>query len=106
MKGSKKAYNRIVIKIGSSLFCSESDGLNRGLLKSLVLEVNKLVDSGKEVIIVSSGAIALGMLRLGMDCRPKGLPFLQAAAAVGQRKRWSGAGVDAPGPVAVPGLLG
>jgi len=84
LKGSKKAYNRIVIKIGSSLFCSESDGLNRGLLKSLVLEVNKLVDSGKEVIIVSSGAIALGMLRLGMDCRPKGLPFLQAAAAVGQ----------------------
>ncbi|MFA6350527.1 MAG: glutamate 5-kinase [Candidatus Omnitrophota bacterium] len=84
MKESGKTYNRIVVKIGSSLFCSESDGLNRGLLKSLVMEISGLIDSGKEIIVVSSGAIALGMLRLGMNSRPKGLPYLQAAAAVGQ----------------------
>ncbi len=84
MKESVKIYNRVVVKIGSSLFCSESDGLNRGLLKSLVLEVSRLIDSGKDVIIVSSGAIALGMLRLRLDSRPKELPFLQAAAAIGQ----------------------
>ncbi|MCX5711955.1 MAG: glutamate 5-kinase [Candidatus Omnitrophica bacterium] len=84
MKESGKAYNRVVVKIGSSLFCSETDGLNRGLLKSLVLEVNSLIDSGKEVIIVSSGAIALGMSRLKLSSRPKELPYLQAAAAIGQ----------------------
>jgi len=84
LKESGKAYNRVVIKVGSSLFCSEKAGLDRELLGNIVREVCGLLDAGKEVVIVSSGAIALGMLKLGFSLRPKELSYLQAAAATGQ----------------------
>lgn len=84
MKQSAQDYKRIVIKIGSSLFCSAEKGLDGGLLKGIVKQVNALLGAGKEVLIVSSGAIALGMNILKLKSRPKELAYLQAAAALGQ----------------------
>lgn len=84
MKQSKRNYNRIVIKIGSSLFCGQSGSLDLRNLDAIVEQVAVLMRQGKEVAIVSSGAIALGMGMLGLNTRPKELPLLQAAAAIGQ----------------------
>ncbi|MFA5287413.1 MAG: glutamate 5-kinase, partial [Candidatus Omnitrophota bacterium] len=81
---SQKKYKRIVIKIGSSLFC----GKNKiDPLRSFeaISQISALVSlEKKEIVIVSSGAIALGMNLLKLDFRPKELPLLQAAAAIGQ----------------------
>jgi glutamate 5-kinase len=75
-----------VVKIGSSLFCSEKEGLDLSWFNHITEQIIKLVDSGKEVIVVSSGAIALGMDLLKIESRPRQLPLLQAAAAVGQHE--------------------
>lgn len=84
MKLSAKIYKRIVVKIGSSLFYTEK-GLDTSRLYDIVSEISNLIHSAdKEIVIVSSGAIALGMERLELKARPKNLPFLQAAAAIGQ----------------------
>jgi len=73
-----------VVKIGSSLFC-EGPKPDLRRLRDIVREVAGLIKSdGLEVVIVSSGAIALGMHALNIGARPKQLPLLQAAAAVGQ----------------------
>ena len=90
MKQSQKHYKRIVVKIGSSLFCSDS-GLDYGLADGLAKQIADLMKQDKEVIVVSSGAIALGMSVLGLSSRPKELANLQAAAAVGQHRRGKGA---------------
>lgn len=84
MKPSFENYKRIVIKIGSSLFCSEKDGFDSRLFTAVMRQINQLLQEGKEVLIVSSGAIALGMDILKLKSRPKALPVLQAAAAIGQ----------------------
>lgn len=84
MQQSKKNYKRIVIKIGSSLFCAGGDRLDLGYLNEIARQVSLLRKQGNEVVIVSSGAIALGMDLLKLNARPKELPYLQAAAAVGQ----------------------
>ncbi|MFH1641112.1 MAG: glutamate 5-kinase [Candidatus Omnitrophota bacterium] len=84
MKPLEKNYKRIVIKIGSSLFYSEKEGMNADFFNNIVKQIIALISSGKEVIIVSSGAIAFGMHVLGLAFRPKDLPHLQAAAATGQ----------------------
>jgi len=76
---------RIVIKIGSSLFCSRDNTVDPAILESIVREqIARLADDGTRVCVVSSGAIALGMKILGLSERPKKLQELQAAAAVGQ----------------------
>ena len=85
MKQSGKHYKRIVVKIGSSLFCSGS-GLDCSLAGGLAKQIADLMKQGKEVILVSSGAIALGMSVLGLSRRPRNLASLQAAAAVGQNE--------------------
>ncbi len=82
MKLSQKNYKRVVIKIGSSLFYSAK--LDRPVFNSIAQQVGALIRSGVEVVVVSSGAIALGMGALGLKKRPKQLSDLQAAAAVGQ----------------------
>lgn len=84
MKLSQKDCKRIVIKIGSSLFYSgkKLDLLRLFGIMSQISELIKIED--REVIIVSSGAIALGMDLMKISSRPKELPFLQAAAAMGQ----------------------
>ncbi|HTY45823.1 MAG TPA: glutamate 5-kinase [Patescibacteria group bacterium] len=84
MRQSARNYKRVVIKIGSSLFFSEREGLDNRLFSALTEQINRLTENGKEVIVVSSGAIALGMALLHLKSRPKELPVLQACAAVGQ----------------------
>ena len=86
MKQSQKEYKRIVVKIGSSLFFPKWGEVDMGLLNSIVSQVAQLAASGKEVAIVASGAIALGMHELGYRERPKKLEILQSMSAIGQTK--------------------
>lgn len=79
------AANRIVIKIGSSSLTGKSGGkLDPKAVDALVDVVAKLRKAGKEVLVVSSGAIAAGLAPLGLATRPKDLATQQAAASVGQ----------------------
>jgi glutamate 5-kinase len=75
---------RIVVKVGSSLVTNEGRGLDAHAISQWCEQLAALVKSGREVIMVSSGAIAEGMKRLGWATRPKAIHELQAAAAVGQ----------------------
>ncbi len=75
---------RIVVKVGSSLVTNEGKGLDEGAIGQWSQQLSALVQDGREVIMVSSGAIAEGMKRLGWAKRPKEINELQAAAAVGQ----------------------
>ena len=75
---------RIVVKVGSSLVTNEGRGLDAEAIGQWCQQLAALVQSGREVIMVSSGAIAEGMKRLGWASRPKAIHELQAAAAVGQ----------------------
>ncbi|MFH0912908.1 MAG: glutamate 5-kinase [Candidatus Omnitrophota bacterium] len=84
MKLSEKNYKRIVIKIGSSLFYSSNGLLDLGIFGKIIFGITGLVREGKEIVVVSSGAIALGMSAMNLKSRPKDLPSLQAAAAIGQ----------------------
>jgi glutamate 5-kinase len=75
---------RIVVKVGSSLVTNEGRGLDEQAIGEWCRQLSALVRDGREVIMVSSGAIAEGMKRLGWSTRPHELHELQAAAAVGQ----------------------
>jgi glutamate 5-kinase len=75
---------RIVIKVGSSLLTSLETGLEREKIQSYCAEIARLMRLGKEIILVSSGSIAEGCMRLGWSSRPVEVHRLQAAAAVGQ----------------------
>ncbi len=75
---------RWVVKVGSSSVTKNGRGLNMDAIANLASQLASLVKSGKEVILVSSGAIAEGMNRLAWDKRPHAVYELQAAAAVGQ----------------------
>lgn len=76
--------NRLVIKVGSSLVTNDGKGLDEEAIGHWCDQLAVLVQQGKEVIMVSSGAVAEGMKRLGWTTRPKEIHELQAAAAVGQ----------------------
>ena len=76
--------SRIVIKVGSSLVTNEGRGLDREAVAAWASQIAALRDLGREVVLVSSGAVAEGMARLGWSRRPKNMHQLQAAAAVGQ----------------------
>lgn len=75
---------RVVIKVGSSTLAPGEGGLDRAFVASLVAQLGALIASGHQVLLVSSGAIAAGVERLGMVKRPSDMPSLQAAASVGQ----------------------
>jgi glutamate 5-kinase len=75
---------RIVVKVGSSLVTNEGRGLDEGAIGEWCRQLAALAQEGREVIMVSSGAIAEGMKRLGWATRPHQVHELQAAAAVGQ----------------------
>ncbi len=75
---------RVVIKVGSSLVTNEGRGLDEQAIGEWCRQIAHLMQDGREVIMVSSGAIAEGMKRLGWTARPKAIQELQAAAAVGQ----------------------
>jgi glutamate 5-kinase len=79
-----KQAKRWVIKIGSALLTNDGAGLDRTAIDSWVEQIADLMAQGNEVILVSSGAIAEGIARLGLKTRPESIHELQAAAAVGQ----------------------
>lgn len=75
---------RIVIKIGTSTLAHPTGHLNIRLVEHLCKVISDIKNAGHEVIVVSSGAIGMGVGKLGLRCRPKDIPTKQAAAAVGQ----------------------
>jgi len=75
---------RLVVKVGSSLLTNEGRGLDHAAVARWAGEIATLRAGGKAIVLVSSGAIAEGMLRLGWSTRPRAIHDLQAAAAVGQ----------------------
>ncbi len=75
---------KLVVKVGSSLVTNHGAGLDRNAIKSWAAQIAQLISSGKEVVLVSSGAVAEGVQRLGWPRRPNSMHELQAAAAVGQ----------------------
>jgi len=79
-----RGARRIVVKVGSSLVTNEGRGLDEAAIGQWCRQLAVLAREGREVIMVSSGAIAEGMKRLGWATRPSELHELQAAAAVGQ----------------------
>jgi glutamate 5-kinase len=76
--------SRLVIKVGSSLVTNEGRGIDHGAVARWAAEIAQLSRAGKSIVLVSSGAIAEGMQRLGWHTRPRAIHDLQAAAAVGQ----------------------
>ena len=79
-----KDAKRLVIKVGSTLVTNNGEGLDRVAIECWAEQVAALMAAGKEVLLVSSGAIAEGMQRLNWKSRPQEIHQLQAAAAVGQ----------------------
>lgn len=75
---------RLVIKVGSALVTDNGAGLSQQFITNLAAQMAALREQGKEVLLVTSGAIAAGMQRLGWAARPHSIHELQAAAAVGQ----------------------
>ncbi len=75
---------RWVVKVGSALLTDDGRGLDAGVIHALVAQLVELRARGREVVLVSSGAVAAGIVRLGWRSRPHLLHELQAAAAVGQ----------------------
>ncbi|MBT6798667.1 MAG: glutamate 5-kinase [Porticoccaceae bacterium] len=79
-----KDAKRWVVKIGSALLTDDGAGLDREAIDGWVSQIATLLDQGNEIVLVSSGAIAEGIARLGWAQRPDSIDELQAAAAVGQ----------------------
>lgn len=79
-----KDAKRLVVKVGSSLVTNDGQGLDRQALARWAAQIAALRLEGREIVLVSSGAIAEGLQRLGWKRRPHALHELQAAAAVGQ----------------------
>jgi glutamate 5-kinase len=75
---------RLVVKIGSALLTNNGAGLDRDAIDGWVEQIAQLLAQGKEIVLVSSGSIAEGIVRLGWKTRPDSIHELQAAAAVGQ----------------------
>ncbi len=84
MTPSLSRYRRITVKIGSALLVDRTTGLKRDWLASLVDDIAGLVEGGADMLVVSSGAIALGRSILGLGRRALRLEESQAAAAAGQ----------------------
>jgi len=75
---------RLVVKVGSSLVTNEGRGIDAQAIATWAAEIAALRDLGREIVVVSSGAVAEGMKRLSWVRRPQSMQDLQAAAAVGQ----------------------
>lgn len=76
----------VVVKLGTTLVAGPGGRVRRSLLERRAAEIAALVRAGTPVCVVSSGAIALGLPRLGLDRRPRSMPRLQAASALGQAR--------------------
>ncbi len=77
------AAKRVVVKVGSNVL-TQDHGLNLKAIRSISRQICRLIDGGLEVILVSSGAMATGVKKIGLDKRPDEIPKRQAVAAVGQ----------------------
>ena len=75
---------RIVVKVGTSTLTHDTGKLNLNRIDKLIREIADLKNQGKEMILVSSGAIAAGLGKLGLDKKPDSIPEKQAVAAIGQ----------------------
>ncbi|MCD4800284.1 MAG: glutamate 5-kinase [Methanococcoides sp.] len=75
---------KIVIKIGTTSISREDGSLNNEFMDTIASQVSELHRAGKQIILVSSGSIGIGIEILDLGCRPKEIPLRQAAAAVGQ----------------------
>ena len=75
---------RWIIKVGSSILTDDGQGLNQRLIDAWTADINTLLTNGCEVVLVSSGSITEGLVRLGWSDKPSAVNELQAAAAVGQ----------------------
>jgi glutamate 5-kinase len=91
----------LVVKLGTTLIVGRRAQLRRQVLRDRAREIAEIVRSGTPVCVVSSGAIALGLPRLGLQRRPRSIPKLQAASALGQA-RLQGAWEEALGREGVP----
>jgi glutamate 5-kinase len=76
----------VVVKLGSSLVAGSGGRVKRSLLRARGREIGRIVGGGEPICVVSSGAIALGLPRLGLARRPRSIPQLQAASALGQAR--------------------
>ncbi|MFO8143746.1 MAG: glutamate 5-kinase [Dehalococcoidales bacterium] len=83
-KAKEPTPQRMIVKLGTSLVTGDSAHLDEEVLAALVKQVAGLHDRGRQIIIVSSGSIALGKYRLGISRRIKGIPYRQVLASVGQ----------------------
>ena len=79
-----KEAKRIVVKVGTSTITYPTGKMNLSRMENLVRELTDLANQGREILLVTSGAIAVGMDRMGKKKRPKAIPERQALAAVGQ----------------------
>ncbi len=78
------AMSRIVVKVGTSTLAHPGGGMNIRHVENLVKVLSDLRNAGHEIILVSSGAIGMGVGKLGLSGKPEDMPGKQAAAAVGQ----------------------
>lgn len=82
----------LVIKVGTNVLARTDDSLDVARIEALAAQVHRVIQTGRKVVIVSSGAVGAGMGILGLKSRPGDLPHLQAAAATGQAhlmRRWN-----------------
>ena len=84
MRNKIRNARRLVVKVGSALVTNNGAGLDKAAMADWARQIAALREAGKQVVLVSSGAIAAGMQRLGWKKRPHEMRTLQAAAAVGQ----------------------
>jgi len=85
-KKTLEKARRIVVKVGSSILASVEKGLHHAVFSHLAKEISELKRQGYEIVLVSSGAIAAGMEKLGYKTRPQSITQKQATAAVGQSR--------------------
>lgn len=84
VRDALKKAKRVVVKVGTSTITRENGASNLARMEEIVREIVGLKDEGREMVLVTSGAIAAGMNRMRLSVRPKGVPERQALAAVGQ----------------------
>jgi glutamate 5-kinase len=75
---------RLVVKIGSNILADGMEGLDTKRISSIARDISELQDKGYDIVIVSSGAVAAGMRKLGLREKPRDVKIKQAAAAIGQ----------------------
>ncbi len=86
MNSKSLPYKRIVIKLGTNLLTGGGDSLDKNIMSSLVAQIAGLHSKVAELVVVSSGAIAAGRYKLGLTKEPKGIPYKQILASIGQSR--------------------